>query len=114
MNNNKLIAEFMGGGEFRTNRQGVEFVEFIPLGEWKVDDLPYHTEWNWLMPVVIKCKESVDYCNDDNALKYHNIEDEMLSQLSIEDTYKAVVEFIKDQVCHVDLKEWEKENNISN
>jgi ATP sulfurylase len=57
--------------------------------------MKYHTSWDWLMPVVLKCKESVDYCSDDNALKYHHIEDEMLSQLSIEDTYKAVVDFIK-------------------
>ena len=77
MKDNKLIAEFMGA-EYTGTR---------------VKD--YDTSWDWLMPVVLKCKESVDYCSDDNALDYHNIEDEMLSQLSIEDTYNAVVEFIK-------------------
>ena len=77
MKDNKLIAEFMGA-EYTGTR---------------VKD--YDTSWDWLMPVVLKCKESVDYCSDDNALKYHHIEDEMLSQLSIEDTYNAVVEFIK-------------------
>jgi len=82
MNNNKLIADFMG---------------YIYEDDILVPEEPqYHTSWDWLVPVVIKCKESVDYCNDDNALKYHNIEDEMLSQLSIEDTYNAVVEFIKE------------------
>jgi hypothetical protein len=78
MKDNKLIAEFMGA-EYTGTR---------------VKD--YDTSWDWLMPVVLKCKESVDYCSDDNALKYHHIEDEMLSQLSIEDTYNAVVEFIKE------------------
>jgi len=77
MKDNKLIAEFMGA-EYTGTR---------------VKD--YDTSWDWLMPVILKCKESVDYCSDDNALDYHNIEDEMLSQLSIEDTYNAVVEFIK-------------------
>jgi len=82
MENNKLIGDFMD-------------IHNTELSVYKESAYKYHTSWDWLMPVVIKCKESVDYCNDDNALKYHNIEDEMLSQLSIEDTYNAVVEFIK-------------------
>ena len=91
MNNNKLIAEFMGM-KYSDERS-------FDNGEWthSIKSLSkFQTSWDWLMPVIIKCKESIDYCSDDNALKYHNIEDEMLSQLSIEDTYKAVVEFIKE------------------
>jgi len=90
MNDNKLIAEFMQEGS-----EGFNLYDYNGC-HYKVDELMFRTSWDWLMPVVIKCKESVDYCNDDNALKYHNIEDEMLSQLSIEDTYNAVVEFIKE------------------
>ena len=92
MNNNKLIAEFMGGGEFRTNRQGVEFVEFIPLGEWKVEDLPYHTSWDWLMPVV----EKIENYLADNVGKVGYF-DECLSSNDLEVRYQAVVEFIKEQ-----------------
>ena len=91
MNNNKLIAEFMGM-KYSDERS-------FDNGEWthSIKSLSkFQTSWDWLMPVIIKCKESIDYCSDDNALKYHNIEDEMLSQLSIEDTHKAVVEFIKE------------------
>ena len=104
MKDNKLIAEFMGWD--------IESLSTIPsnlhpsnleLDNDEVLEYKYHTSWDWLMPVIMKCKESVDYCNeaiilltDDNALKYHNIEDEMLSQLSIEDTYQAVVEFINE------------------
>ncbi len=92
MNDNKLIAEFMGYRLFGTKCRKPNLMYNLN------DDLApmqFHTSWDWLMPVVIKCKESVDYCSDDNALEYHNIEDEMLSQLSIEDTYQAVVKFIK-------------------
>ena len=86
MNDNKLIAEFMGYPKIANDEDKRDYLE---------DCVKYHTSWDWLMPVVLKCKESVDYCSDDNALEYHNIEDEMLSQLSIEDTYQAVVKFIK-------------------
>ncbi len=96
MQDNKLIAEFMGYRVFGNKcRKPMPY----SLKGWLVDDIApmqFHTSWDWLMPVIIKCKESIDYCSDDNALKYHNIEDEMLSQLSIEDTHKAVVEFIKE------------------
>ena len=86
MNDNKLIAEFMGYPKIANDEDKRDYLE---------NCVKYHTSWDWLMPVVLKCKESVDYCSDDNALEYHNIEDEMLSQLSIEDTYQAVVKFIK-------------------
>jgi len=99
MNDNKLIAEFMGLYK-KHDTTLYKYKGVDEKGEFQFDiklqEMRYHTSWDWLMPVVIKCKESVDYCSDDNALKYHNIEDEMLSQLSIEDTYNAVVEFIKE------------------
>jgi len=89
MKDNKLIAEFMGY-DIITEAEKDKFPTVLTT-----KDVKYHSSWDWLMPVVLKCKESVDYCSDDNALEYHKIEDEMLSQLSIEDTYQAVVEFIK-------------------
>tara|TARA_R110002012_G_scaffold267424_1_gene451212 strand:+ start:31 stop:333 length:303 start_codon:yes stop_codon:yes gene_type:complete len=94
MKYNKLIAEFMGY-VYEDDRFFMEDSEGVRLYEYLPHELQYHSSWDWLMPVVLKCKESVDYCSDDNALKYHHIEDEMLSELSIENTYKAVVEFIK-------------------
>ena len=109
MKDNKLIAEFMEldiipleqfvlGVQSTIARIKIGRKDYIcPMTEgYLLEHLQYHTSWDWLMPVIIKCKESIDYCSDDNALKYHNIEDEMLSQLSIEDTYNAVVEFIKE------------------
>ena len=92
MKDNKLIAEFMGKELFNFSNFNFFVINNVFIKE---NELQYDTSWDWLMPVVLKCKESVDYCSDDNALEYHKIEDEMLSQLSIEDTYQAVVEFIK-------------------
>jgi len=116
MKDNKLIAEFMGlydeisldsiAGNIHSWSDAPFFYITEDSKEKVMEGITeyskYHTSWDWLMPVVIKCKESVDYCDDDNALEYHKIEDEMLSQLSIEDTYNAVVEFIKEynDGCH--------------
>jgi len=102
--NNRLIAEFMGvkptilGDEITYEMYGIIDCIKDGLDEqhfFLEEELMFHDSWDWLIPVIIKCKESIDYCSD-NALAYHNIEDEMLSQLSIEDTYKAVVEFIQE------------------
>ena len=55
--------------------------------------MQFDTSWDWLMPVIEKCKEVEAY---DSAAAYHEVEDALLSRLSIEDTYQAVVEFINE------------------
>ncbi len=56
MNNNKLIAEFMGNDI--VNLAGVDCIEFENGKRYeKVRDLQYHTSWDWLMPVLDKIKE---------------------------------------------------------
>jgi hypothetical protein len=61
-----------------------------------LDKLEFHTSWDWLMPVVRKIVEISCNENEDAFLS-----DEYTSILEttplaiIEDTYKAVVEFIK-------------------
>ena len=70
--NNTLIAEFMG----------IDYVDIDTYLETN-KELPYHTSWDWLMPVVHKIKESdLDF-------------DVLEIGLPIEDVYNAVVEFIK-------------------
>ena len=77
MENNKLIAEFMG----------VEFMEASLDGN---DFNPqFHKSWDWLMPVVNQCYTSnMQHPNDDIT--------QGLIDVDIEATYKAVVEFIKE------------------
>jgi hypothetical protein len=50
---NKLIAEFMGF-EIIDRPYGNGFVTLSETEICDVDDLLYHRDWNWLMPVVEK------------------------------------------------------------
>lgn len=110
--NNKLIAEFMGWGEdngflFPPNDKSMNTID-----GWYSKDIPYHTSWDWLMPVVEKIEEiSIDDTN--LIIKEHRYEFDMKhTQCEIYDrvrdcvvasgdmgskilsTYQSVVEFI--------------------
>lgn len=98
--NNKLIAEFMGG-EFKNGRWW-----FGPIGQPETDTPPlYNEDWNWLMPVVDEIEHGKG-CpwftfKSEVCIK----EGSMLSSKTIVDVkgildrkeayYKACVEFIK-------------------
>ena len=80
MEYNKLIAEFMND----------EYGDYITPH--------YHCNWNELMPVVGKITRDERYCEND----YREHLMDIIPYAHIEDTYDAVVEFIK---------EYNKENN---
>jgi len=84
--NNKLIAEFMGLKE----HEGSYYLPLYNSGDWVPDvELEYHTSWDWLMPVVKKCRQ-------DNRLEYFDFVYYAIEMCDINVTYKAVVEFIKE------------------
>ena len=92
--NNKLIAEFMG---ITPNEAGVYHVS--KHKGYSLDNLLYHTSWDWLMPVVQKI-ESLGYVFTIQGGKAEY--GEMISETQcfiakdkLSSTYKAVVEFIK-------------------
>ena len=109
MKDNKLIAEFMGcihllpfknTNSFKMNDNGTRTEE----GKWyRLNELKYHSSWDWLMPVIEKI-ERLGYavniyeqeCRifEDRTIKpkYKKITYELTK---IEAVYKAVVEFIK-------------------
>ena len=82
MNNNKLIAEFMG---YHTS--DTEFKD--ENGFWN-DTSVFENSWDWLMPVVQKIE---DYLSD-NVGKVGYFDDGLISN-DIEVRHQAVVEFIK-------------------
>ena len=89
MKENKLIAEFMG-----LKRYGYKDENYLVLNKHlSPEQLPYHTSWDWLMPVANEIIKSRDEQNADwdlTDLKY------ALQTTNIEYVYKAVVEFINE------------------
>ena len=101
MKDNKLIAEFMGYKLAKCNnglawefpyKKSVEDTFEIHGRLWRENDSYYkfHTSWDWLMPVIQKCRQ-------ENRLEYFDFVYYALEQCDINITYKAVVEFIKNQ-----------------
>ena len=91
MEDNKLIAEFMGyvyddDRFFMEDSEGVRLYENLP------HELQYHTSWDWLMPVVRQVLTSIDIDwihYDDDELKFNVLD------CDISGVHKEVVEFIK-------------------
>ena len=85
---NKLIAEFMGmklGDDKSVFYDDAENLHPPTL----VDELQFHTSWDWLMPVVDK----VEQVNE--GVPQQLIHLSLFS--TINEVYEAVVEFIKNQ-----------------
>jgi|TARA_R100000479_G_C6384642_1_gene202522 hypothetical protein len=88
MNDNKLIAEFMGLVVSDRDNYTSELHTNVDA------DLKYHTSWDWLMPVAQKCRldSRCEYDDDDFWNNIHWA----LEECNLALTYKAVVEFIKN------------------
>jgi hypothetical protein len=102
---NELIAKFMGGvlssvpnlinlpqtrGD--ANIHSVKGSEVLPNGTYSVhrlSELKYHSSWDWLMPVVSKCREESNEEDSHWEAIYYSLEG-----CDINVTYHAVVEFI--------------------
>ena len=96
--NNKLIADFMGW-EQDTNQGEGEKLYFQPHDtKWqqmRPSEMLFNTSWDWLMPVIQKCRidSRCEHNEDENWDSiYYSLE-----ECDINVTYKAVVDFIKNQ-----------------
>ena len=97
MEDNKLIAEFMG---YEPNENGIYPIICQNEGKgWHLETMKFHYDWNWLMTVVekieslgvvVEIRENVCYIETSQG----NYTSE-LEETKIQATYKAVVGFIK-------------------
>jgi len=103
---NRFIAEFMGW-KFNKERKAYHIPQTLGFPfKGKVEDLKYHTSWDWLMPVVEKIERlGFDFCIMDGAIFIRRQYDYWETYQIIPDkkyaVWLAVVEFIK----------WYNENN---
>ena len=110
MNDNKIIAEFMGANPFRESvNEDVLSYEMYGVLECIEDgisekhfflpeEMRFHDSWDWLMPVI----EEIDHTS------YEPIEsiEGALATRCLKDTYKAVAEYVKEY-----HNEYHKPNN---
>jgi len=87
--NNKIIAEFMGIKELVTESQFLS-MEHKSHNPTIIEYLRYDTDWNSLIPVIEKCRESQIF---GSQRLIDNI-DKRLLKLDILATYSNVVDFI--------------------
>ena len=86
--NNRLIAEFMGGKMVVENHHGVNIIE-MPDGMHDIVGLKYHTSWDWLMPVIDQIQKVTEEPEELDALK------DTLWWGDIEHVHEDVVDIIK-------------------
>ena len=95
MKDNKLIAEFMELEASPKYNPKEYYIKEYNSGEWYLpEEMQYHNSWDWLMPVVQKCRleSRCEYDEDDNWNEIHW----SLEECNLDKTYKAVVQFIKE------------------
>ena len=111
MNDNELIAEFMGAvgtpkynptewDVYITGCLDVDSDDEYAQHFYTLDEMKYHTSWDWLMPVVQKI-ESLGYVFtiQGGKAEYGEMISEtrcFIAEDKLSSTYKAVVEFIKE------------------
>ena len=91
MEDNKLIAEFLGFQQTNIGWYDTEEVLLRTEIDNTFDNLKFHTDWNWLMKVVEKIDE---VCGIDLHEWDEHINNALCSK-SLHTTYNACIEFIK-------------------
>ena len=103
MEDNRLIAEFMGLDSQILSTNNIHSWNDAPFYYITEDSKEkvmegiskyskYHTSWDWLIPAVSKCRNESDSEDSNWEDIYYTLE-----ECNLHTTYKAVVQFIKNQ-----------------
>tara|TARA_R110000851_G_scaffold41093_8_gene103395 strand:- start:1042 stop:1392 length:351 start_codon:yes stop_codon:yes gene_type:complete len=89
--NNKLIAKFMGDDFHERSTTSISSmqVKYVP----HLSELKYHSSWDWLIPVI---KKIDSYANEEMMDKYRFIWNIPIHN-DISEVYNQVVEFIEKE-----------------
>ena len=88
---NKLIADFMEVGMFSDKIYVVFIPEISPSTLFlTLDKLRFEVSWDWLIPVVEKCRNTNHY----QVHHYYKPVEEMLCCLNLPGVWRTVVDFI--------------------
>tara|TARA_B110000483_G_C18010161_1_gene470820 strand:- start:137 stop:427 length:291 start_codon:yes stop_codon:yes gene_type:complete len=91
MKSNKLIAEFMGI-RYAENRNSHKSSDYY----YEDIELEYHTSWDWLMPVVVRLFDVIQYNEFDGADNLSFRLNDTLLETNLDSLYNIVVEFINE------------------
>ena len=91
MESNRLIAEFMGFQQTNLGWYDNQETMNFNSGSNTFDELQFHESWDWLVPVVSKCRNESNAEDNHWEAIYYSLEG-----CDIDVTYQAVVEFIKE------------------
>ena len=97
LNNNKIIAEFMGVKPCRTHPDKQCFLKIKDNNNPSLQYfhlLKYHKSWDWLIPVIDKIYSSDDYVKYKDSLGQFS-DGVFINIKFISSTYNNVVDYIK-------------------
>lgn len=93
MQNNKLIAEFMGIESFKDSLASLHQGK-INIDVDVYEQAKYHSSWDWLMPVINKIRSMDSTYEVEEVGKYDWDNEISHYEFDLELTYESVVEFI--------------------
>ena len=103
MEDNKLIAEFMGAigtPKYNPTEWDIYITGCLDVDSddenakhfYTPEEMKYHTSWDWLMPVIQRITDVISPFDEQDEQLFS----QTLLYKRIDDVYKLVVEFIKE------------------